>query len=689
MRLLAPSVAVGALGLAAVGLLAVGGTVHARNEERAIAQFEDLALRHAESAAAQLQSDLAAAARQLRVLASDPWCDAVRRPGCLPLRVPEPPRPFTSLAVWPQHAAPDGGTGGPAPVGAWSAELATAWAAARDVARPGRVRAELTASPRPSLVLLTPGPDTVAAAQVPIDTFLASYRTDPRPGGSGCETVILDVDDGTVVFDSAGSDARRPNAPLDRIAGMRRGVLEYAAGGADMLAAFAPIAFEDERWAVVVTVPRGRVVAPLAAELRALSAIGGLLVLLVVGGAAIVWRRAGRRIRAEAKADRDGRLEKSHAELTAVSAKLETAAQEWRAIADTIDAGLIVIGPGGAVQRMNKAAAATLPGSLFAWLGRPAAELAVHQPWQSALALVDRAGDFDAVATGRIADAASGRTWDLWCRRLQTAAQERGVLVLARDVTEVVELQESVRRSETMASLGSVVAGVAHEVRNPLFAISSLVDAWAVQPHRDPTPFVDALRTEVARLRTLMTDLLEYGKPAKITLQQQSIARIVDAAVQGCAHEAAARRVQVVVRHAVDAQVLADGRRLERVFVNVIQNALQHAPADSTVSVDTTAPATQPPRIEVAVRDRGPGIKSEDLPRIFTPFFSRRQGGFGLGLAISERIVTEHKGRMGAANDPGGGAVVTVSLPFIAMAPRDGVGPGETCAQEPAVDRGR
>jgi signal transduction histidine kinase len=236
------------------------------------------------------------------------------------------------------------------------------------------------------------------------------------------------------------------------------------------------------------------------------------------------------------------------------------------------------------------------------------------------------------------------------------------VLILARDVTDVIELRESMRRSETMAQLGAIVSGVAHEVRNPLFAISSLVDAWAVQAHRDPTPFVDALRNEVGRLRTLMTDLLEYGRPAKSS-QRQTIGAVLDAAVRSCTPEADTRGIRVVRDGPADISVLMDPRRLERVFINLIQNAVQHAPLHSKVRVEVTTSASTPDQVAISVRDSGAGFAPDDLPKIFTPFFSRRVGGFGLGLAITERIVTEHQGKIAAANDPAGGAVMTVWLP--------------------------
>jgi signal transduction histidine kinase len=181
---------------------------------------------------------------------------------------------------------------------------------------------------------------------------------------------------------------------------------------------------------------------------------------------------------------------------------------------------------------------------------------------------------------------------------------------------------------------------------------------------------VDALRNEVGRLRGLMVDLLEYGRPAKAALRRQSIATVIDSAVRSCMPEANNRGIRIFCSGPKEIGVMMDLRRLERVFINLIQNALQHAPLHSTVRVEVTTSAADPAHVVVAVRDSGNGFAPDDLPRVFTPFFSRRAGGFGLGLAITERIVTEHQGRVAAANDPAGGAVMTVWLP-IHDSPRD------------------
>ena len=668
-------------------VLAGGYRLQVLNHDRALERFQQLELRTAQQLAAILESELTGAARMFRVIAKElaPSTSAQalddilsRQERCSDLPC------FTALAVLDANGTPRGEAGRPLDLQTPELTAAVAWA--RETANAGRVRPVILAPQLPSLVLLTPIPagsspeasaGGIVAAQIALDALFVQHQRTPGPDWPTYATLVMKAD-GTVMFHSQHPEMRLNNVyrrtercgqchtsfdHIERMLAVEDGIVNYRLGGVEQIAAVAPLTFEGERWIVGVRVSHDLAVGALSIEMAQLGGVIAVVALLVLGGSVLAWRDGLRRLRAETDARQRAHIEQTHGELTALNARLERSAHEWRTTADTIDAALIVLEPAGVIQRMNLAAAATLPDSLPSWLGRPSSRLAEYQPWSAAFALIGEAVTHQGVATDRVRDP-NNRTWDLWCRAVPDHPRN-AVLVLARDVTDVVELQESVRRSETMAQLGSIVSGVAHEVRNPLFAISALVDAWSVQPHRDPTPFVDALRSEVGRLRTLMVDLLEYGRPAKSTRQVQGLRALLDSAVGACRHDAEARGVRVVTAAFEDVGVMTATRRLERVFINLIQNAIQHAPRGSVVHVEVAEPATGSPQVAIMIRDSGPGIAHEDLPRIFTPFFSRRAGGFGLGLAIAERIVTEHQGGVTAANDPAGGAVMTVWLPAV------------------------
>ncbi len=229
-----------------------------------------------------------------------------------------------------------------------------------------------------------------------------------------------------------------------------------------------------------------------------------------------------------------------------------------------------------------------------------------------------------------------------------------------------MHLEESLRRTETMSALGSLVAGVAHEVRNPLFAISATVDAFEARfgAQEGYARYTSTLRQEVTRLSGLMHDLLDYGKPPTLDLALTALGPVVARAVAACADLAAAGGV-TVTSDVPDKlpPVRLDASRMQQVFHNLIANALQHSPKGGTVSVAAVAVSGETgPCVEVRIEDQGPGFRDADLPHIFEPFFTRRRGGTGLGLSIVQRIVEQHNGAVVARNRTEGGAFTTVRL---------------------------
>ncbi|HWO43357.1 MAG TPA: ATP-binding protein [Candidatus Eisenbacteria bacterium] len=241
------------------------------------------------------------------------------------------------------------------------------------------------------------------------------------------------------------------------------------------------------------------------------------------------------------------------------------------------------------------------------------------------------------------------------------------VVSLRGEMEERERLQASLRRSEMMAAMGSLVAGVAHEVRNPLFAISSTLDAIENRfaDRKEYAAYLRVMRAEVNRLSGLMQALLEYGKPSGQRFVPALIGPVVQRAARAC--EPLARLSNVTISLFDDgkrARVRMDRERLAQVFQNLIENAIQHSPRGATVAIDARESVEDGQRwIDYEVKDSGPGFAEADLPRIFEPFFSRRRGGTGLGLSIVQRIVEDHGGKIRAQNRFGGGALMIVRLP--------------------------
>jgi PAS domain S-box-containing protein len=348
-----------------------------------------------------------------------------------------------------------------------------------------------------------------------------------------------------------------------------------------------------------------------------------------------------------------------------LQAEIAQAADEWRATFDAAGAGLIVVDEDGTIRRCNAAARALSGKEWPEIIGQPFASLRGREPWRCAAALVGRVSATGESASGQVQSEESGQAWSVEVGRLGGA---KGRLIVGiHDITAVLDLRHSLRQSATMAAMGSLLGGVAHEVRNPLFAISGLLDAMDAKFSLGPevSPFLVALRQETDRMTGVMRALLEYGRPVSDERQVTTLGTVVREAAQLCQRDAAAKPVTVTISVAeVLPTVAIDHARMLEVFRNLVENGIQHSPAGGRVTVEVRPQPTRPEWVEVQVKDSGPGFLEGDSLRIFEPFFSRRAGGTGLGLAIVKRVVAAHGGHVRADNQPEGGGVVTVELPL-------------------------
>jgi PAS domain S-box-containing protein len=363
--------------------------------------------------------------------------------------------------------------------------------------------------------------------------------------------------------------------------------------------------------------------------------------------------------RREAEEER-GRIGEAQVKLQQL---ISRSALEWRLTFDALGSPLLLLELDGRIIRLNEAARALAGIPFEDAVHKPLAALGGEPPWPAVQALAERV---IATAEGATTQARErqGRAWDVAVNPVAGPGGERWLVVVLLDITDLVKLQESLRRSETMSAMGALVAGVAHEVRNPLFGISATLDAFEsrFKSRTEYRRYFDVLKERVHRLSELMQQLLDYGKPLRLAPSAEAPGEVMRAAAAGCSPLAAKARVEIVEEPVADLPSLEmDRNRVVQVFQNLLENAIQHSPPGSRVVFRAEGTGEG---VRFAVEDSGSGFRAEDLDRIFEPFFTRRRGGTGLGLSIVQRIVEQHGGEVAASNRPDGGAVMSVTLPL-------------------------
>jgi two-component system sensor histidine kinase PilS (NtrC family) len=243
-----------------------------------------------------------------------------------------------------------------------------------------------------------------------------------------------------------------------------------------------------------------------------------------------------------------------------------------------------------------------------------------------------------------------------------------GTAIIFQDLTRLRAMEEAVARSERLADLGMVAAGLAHELRNPLAAISGSVELLRAQaaPDGEDHRLMDIVLKEAARLDRLVTEFLHFARPPPVVREPVDLAALLAETLDVFAHDPSAAGI-AVARDLRAAAVSADPAQLRQVAWNLLLNAAQalrergeggHIRVTSrTLSDDSAA---------FAVEDDGPGIPPADLERIFLPFHTSKARGSGLGLANVHRVVDAHGGRITVESTPGSGARFTVWLPAAA-----------------------
>ncbi len=261
----------------------------------------------------------------------------------------------------------------------------------------------------------------------------------------------------------------------------------------------------------------------------------------------------------------------------------------------------------------------------------------------------------------------------LWVREfahvLPTVHGTPGVLVVGQDVTGQVAHARRVQEHEKLVAVGRMSAAIVHEVKNPLFAISSgiqlLMDELSLTQEQRET--FEIIYKDVRRMDRLVQQLDVLSSQRQLRKTEQPVVDLVREALTLHRGLLAARSVRIVESFERDLPtLLVDRDRIHQVVINLLQNAIAVSPQGGEIEVGAKRVAGRP-AIAIHVRDRGPGVPEELRARIFEPFFTTKQGSAGLGLSICSSIAQDHGGSLEVCDHPDGGAVFTLELPLEAQ----------------------
>jgi signal transduction histidine kinase len=246
--------------------------------------------------------------------------------------------------------------------------------------------------------------------------------------------------------------------------------------------------------------------------------------------------------------------------------------------------------------------------------------------------------------------------------RRATGHYQQALAAIAAAHDELRKSHQQVTRADRLSSLGEIAAGLAHEIGNPLGGIKGSLEIIADRAAEGSpeAEFSTIATNEIARIERLIEEFLRYARPHAPRRTDADIFAVILRVVALLRPQAEEQGVSVEVQQHSTPLVSIDDEQITQVLVNVVLNAIQVSPRGGRIAITASV---EDAALAIAVSDQGPGIRHEDLPRVFEPFFSTRRRGTGLGLAVSQRIVQAHHGRI-EIRQPGSGTTVRVVLPL-------------------------
>ncbi len=351
----------------------------------------------------------------------------------------------------------------------------------------------------------------------------------------------------------------------------------------------------------------------------------------------------------------------------------------YATVLDSVGDGVIVVSLEGLVTLMNPAAEEMTGRSRRQTLEVPFATAFSSEPLLVEMVARTAASGISRSDQDNVVLKSSGRLIPVNATTvplMQPDGEAIGVILTLRDLTSIRELEAAVRQADRLSTLGTLAAGLAHEVKNPLGGIKGAAQLLEreLDPDSELLEYPRVMIRETERIDRIIRQLLELASPKGPRYSPVNLHRVLGDIILLQREVASAREISIATGFDPSIPpIMADEAQLTQVFLNLIRNALEAMTEGGRLTVTSRVLADyQLGRTEgrnrmvaVEVADTGPGIVPENLPKVGTPFYSTKEGGTGLGLAICQKIVAEHRGMLKIDSQPGQGTRISVLLPLV------------------------
>ncbi|MBI4637738.1 MAG: PAS domain S-box protein [Candidatus Rokubacteria bacterium] len=360
-------------------------------------------------------------------------------------------------------------------------------------------------------------------------------------------------------------------------------------------------------------------------------------------------------------------------QVLALSAEAREREQFVRSVVETLSEGIVALDREGRVVAWNRAMERRYAVAAAEVMGRKFFEFfpsALREPWGESFArllggeieeFTLEAVEHETLRVGRVVQ-------NLKASLLRRNGQPAGAVLLIEDITTRIALERAARQAEKLAALGTLAAGLAHELNNPIGIMSSRIELMLLDTDprlpEEVREDLGVVHRHAQRVARIVQGLLSFARQTPAERAPLDLNQLVEDTLLLVEKQVLKENVRLVRKLSPGLPpIWADATGVQQVLMNLLLNAREAMDGPGEIVIETDVPAERAQRVRLVVRDTGPGIPPEILSKIFDPFFTTKPHGTGLGLAISYGIVRDHQGTVDVQSEPGKGTTFVLTFP--------------------------